>query len=319
LKVQLDDRTTIMLRNIPKNVDPEEIKQLFGEFAIYIESLQPDYAYSYFVNFDTPSNTQLAFNYVRDQKYNGKNVQGCIKSHHNYKSVFVLPTFQHQQEYPLREGRKRGYYKSRGGRKYDQRYNNGRRGGRGGKPRNEKYNTNDQDLGEYWPPLPGNEEYKQGGYQKDFKKYSIENILEIISSMKDIIPPNWDDKNCVAISEERNEELEYFKVLPPNKNNEWIEKVTNKKRKDHVKGDYRDYNKNVDTNQTMTWTPELLEQQQEPSSFSFYSGLENFKIPKYSDVLKTALDSKNKPSDSGTDEKQTTTTNNTDDEIKEEQ
>jgi len=68
LKVQMSDRTMIMLRDIRDTTSQEEIKELFAEFAVHIVNMQPEIGDNYYVNFDSSDVAQNAFNYVREKK-----------------------------------------------------------------------------------------------------------------------------------------------------------------------------------------------------------------------------------------------------------
>jgi len=95
VKVNLSDRTTIMLRDIPEGTLPEEIKNLFGEFAEQIANMEPEIGNNYYVNFDTTEIAQNAFNHVRTKTFNGKNVGCCITTNFTKKkiSIFLMYMF----------------------------------------------------------------------------------------------------------------------------------------------------------------------------------------------------------------------------------
>jgi len=103
---------------------------------------------------------------------------------------------------------------------------------RGKKSRND-YVEQVQDIGEYWPPLPNSS--NNDSKPLDFKKYTREQIVMVLNSMKDVKTPNWENE-CYAISEQINTELEFGKVLPSSYKNEWVEKVKGKNSKRNHRG-----------------------------------------------------------------------------------
>jgi len=239
VKVNLSDRTTIMLRDIPEGTLPEEIKNLFGEFAEQIANMEPEIGNNYYVNFDTTEIAQNAFNHVRTKTFNGKNVGCCIttnftkKKNFNFPYVYVPPEYQenpyknYNNDYKdgkKKFNRKRRDFRGRGGPP-----NNSFRGRSRGGRRNE--NPPELHIGEYWPPLPSSQYDTKNS---DLKKYTREQIVEVIDSLKDIKPPVW-DKECVGISEQMNTELEIGKVLPNSYKSEWVEKVRGKKNTQRVR------------------------------------------------------------------------------------
>jgi len=258
LKVHLSDRTTIMLRDIPDGTEQEEIKVLFGEFTDNITNMQPEVGNNYYVNFDTTEVTQKAFNLVRQQSFNGKSIGCCITSNftfHNYAYpyVYIPPEYQ---ENPYKNynndykdgkkkfnNRKRKDFRKVGGPYNNSKdggssYNNSIGGGRGGNRMRGKKSRNDyveqvQDIGEYWPPLPNSS--NNDSKPLDFKKYTREQIVMVLNSMKDVKTPNWENE-CYAISEQINTELEFGKVLPSSYKNEWVEKVKGKNSKRNHRG-----------------------------------------------------------------------------------
>jgi hypothetical protein len=234
IKVKLNERTIIMLRDIPSDTNPEDIKSLFGKYANNIQYMVPEIEDNYYVVFDSSENTLEGFNFVRTQIFNGNQVQCCIKANHSFMNIYSQPPNQ-QNPYVtdnthtyLQNTRgssnNRGRY---GGRKY-------RNGKRGGRPKNYRNDSNsntktEEDLGTYWPPLTG--VTKVGGYQKEFRKYSQEQIADIISSISgEKMVPKFENQ-CTATTDEYIPHLELQKPIPStiNISNFWIGKSRSKK------------------------------------------------------------------------------------------
>jgi len=241
IKVQLNDRTTIMLRDIPEDTPEEDIKILFGEYAEHITNMQPEYGRNFYVNFDSTGVTQEAFNYVRTKTFNNKNVGCCITTNFTHKTglpyVYVPPEYQenpYKNNYDYKDKKK--YRNKRKDFRKMGSTNNNSNGRGGGRPRGKK--TRDfqseqiQDLGEYWPPLPNSN--KNDSKISDLKKYTIEQIVAVVDSLKDIQPPKW-EQECVGISDVINSELEIGKVLPSSYKSEWVEKGKKKKTRQRSK------------------------------------------------------------------------------------
>lgn len=237
LKIQMNDRTTIMLRDIPEDTPQEEIKSLFGEYATHITNLQPEIGNNYYVNFSTVEITQEAFNLVRTKTFNNKTVGCCIKPNFTFKSnlpyVYVPPEYQenpYKFNNDYKDGKKKYPRKRKDFRKGGSNPNSNGRGG--GRPRGKKRDFQSeqiQEVGEYWPPLPNP---RNESKISDLKKYTREQIVSVVDSLKDVQPPAWEN-GCVGISDQINTELEIGKVLPSSYKNEWIEKVRGKKKKNH--------------------------------------------------------------------------------------
>jgi hypothetical protein len=150
IKVQLNDRTTIMLRDIPENTPHEDIKILFGEYAERITNMQPEYGNNFYVNFDTTGVTQEAFNYVRTKTFNNKNVGCCITTNYTHKTsypyVYVPPEYQ-ENPYPYKnynnDYKDKKKFNNRNKRKDFRKMgtNNNSNGRGGGRPRGKKLVT----------------------------------------------------------------------------------------------------------------------------------------------------------------------------------
>lgn len=137
------------------------------------------------------------------------------------------------QNYPPRnfEGGRRGF-RSGGRRKEGFRgRNRGYRGGRDGRKRrggssnSGGHSTPQQvpNLGPtHFPPLvptsPSSKQSKQGGYSKDFIKYSKQEFVDVIQNMKTVTKPEMDEiKGSLVILSEPNLELEVTKPFPKKK------------------------------------------------------------------------------------------------------
>jgi len=236
LKIQLNDRTTIMLRDIAEDTPQEEIKKLFGEYAVHITNMQPEIGNNYYVNFSTTEITQDAFNLVRTKTFNKKTVGCCIKPNFTFKSnlpyVYVPPEYQENPygfSNDYKDGKKKYSRKrkdsKRGG--YNPNSSNGRGGGRTRGKKRDFQSEQIQDIGEYWPPLP---HPRNESKISDLKKYTTEQIVTVVDSLKDVQPPSWEIE-CVAISDQINTELEIGKVLPSSYKSERVEKERGKKKK----------------------------------------------------------------------------------------
>jgi len=143
------------------------------------------------------------------------------------------------------DGRGRGRFNKRGGRKEfvgqgpdDRPFNKSGRGkypGRKGGPtqswpqgsgkNNIRPNQTTQ-LNQWWPPLPGSEQSDQTpGYKGEFKKYSKDQIVSIISGIPEKTPPVWSTTNTESIRTdgEALSVAELTRAPPKDAKIEWVE------------------------------------------------------------------------------------------------
>jgi len=330
LKVQLSDRTMIMLRDIPDNTPQEEIKELFAEYAEHIVNMQPEIGNNYYVNFDSSEVAQNAFNYVREKKFRDKTVGCCIKSSHNFYPSYYPPQPEYEQENPYRYTN--DYYKDGNKKRYNNRnrkkdsyrkvgqYNNNNttsniNPGVRGRGKRREADVQVHDLGEYWPPLPNPR--ISDAKRDDMKKYTRDQIVLIVNSIKDVKAPSWENPDCAAIAEQSNTELEIGKVIPHTTKNDWVEKGKNKRNKRQrtpsvKKEESNVQNKDNDTSvpvwpmggrqtkrkeyvrkqSTETQTSEFEENTQEGNDTD--NSQEKSSQPRYADIVKSSTDPQNK-------------------------
>jgi len=218
-----------MLRDIPEDVDKEEIKTLFGEYSSFIVDMRPEIGDNYLVDFNSADVTQNAHIHVRQQSFRGKPVSGFIKTNYNYYSppqMFYppqestyIPNEYENENYTRRPYRGRG----RGGRRFP----NGRNRGFANDRQNAKPRIEYQDLvSESFPPLKSNTNVRR---EQADKKYSVDQIVDIVSNLEDIISPEYVNENLSALSDTPNIQLEIGKFYP-NSKVEWISKKRKKEK-----------------------------------------------------------------------------------------
>jgi len=102
---KINQRNTIILRDIPATVDPEKIRALFDDpkYQVKISDVRADVGDTWFVTFEDEEVTTDAFFYVRQKSFDGKLVQGRIKSENLLKSFTAPqpPITPYYQMYPI--------------------------------------------------------------------------------------------------------------------------------------------------------------------------------------------------------------------------
>eukprot|EP01089_Gocevia_fonbrunei_P009387 TRINITY_DN2166_c0_g4_i1.p1 TRINITY_DN2166_c0_g4~~TRINITY_DN2166_c0_g4_i1.p1 ORF type:complete len:525 (-),score=167.97 TRINITY_DN2166_c0_g4_i1:62-1636(-) len=88
IKPNFKIRNTIILRDIPQTVDPEEVKTIFASSAVQIESLRPDIGDTWFVTFEDDDAALKALDFARKEVFQGKSVKARIKSENLLRSVY---------------------------------------------------------------------------------------------------------------------------------------------------------------------------------------------------------------------------------------
>lgn len=78
----LDQRTTIILREVAEETTEEDIRELFGTFSSSISSLRPDISNTWFISFADEDTTTDAFFFIRSGKkmLKGQPIQARVKS-----------------------------------------------------------------------------------------------------------------------------------------------------------------------------------------------------------------------------------------------
>lgn len=252
-------RSTLILRDIPKETPLEEINALF-KGSKQPSNIRPDVLNTWFLSFDTEEETMGALEFLRKgAQFQGKPVRCAIKSESVIKSVYYADARTQQMSQMYSDPANFG---ANGGRQWGNRRpgtnagsggnNGGRRGGAGGAGRNQDFaggagraataagtnvagaatgnqggrggkaqrrprgkeagagdvqTTTSKTTGPqqsqvvlspmHFPPLPskGNEKM---GYSKDFKRYTREEMVEIIRAT---VPGKVDgiDQQCVVL------------------------------------------------------------------------------------------------------------------------
>jgi len=110
-------------------------------------------------------------------------------------------------------------------------------------------------LTQWWPPLPSGEQVEVCGYTKEFQKYSKDQIVAIISSIKEKTPVTWNAKNSEALRPENDPipPSELLKLPPKDAKVEWVE--TKRRASNTSKPPYASSNQNHTKNPTKS-TPE---------------------------------------------------------------
>jgi len=155
--------------------------------------------------------------------FQDKLVKCCIKSSHNFYPGYYAAEYEQENPYRYtndyyKDGNKKRYnnrnrkkdsYRKVGQYNNNNTYNNSGVRGRG---KRREADVQVHDLGEYWPPLPNS---RSGDTKRDdIKKYTRDQIVLIVNSIKDVKAPSWVNPDCAAIAEQCNTELEIGKVIP---------------------------------------------------------------------------------------------------------
>lgn len=239
-------RNTVILREIPSDADEEVIQKLFhGEGCPKPTNIRSEVGDNWFVTFDTESDALDALFYLRKQEFNGKPIKAGMKSEnllrssypngeqaHNFQPFFPSAApprwkfgwdMQGYEPFNKRgHGRFRG--RGRGSRKDDRKPRDFSQGNihkdktKGGKKKR-------RDRGDKrpvppnsseFPPLPSSRMGKdstQTGYEEAFIKYSKQEIIDTLSAITECKRPDGLPKDCLAVAETANCELELTKPL----------------------------------------------------------------------------------------------------------
>jgi len=87
-------RNTIILRDLPQDVAPHELQELFSASSEYdnLISVKPDVNHTAFVSFRNDEAAQTAALWLRTQKLRGETVKCAMKTEHGARSYFAAPT-----------------------------------------------------------------------------------------------------------------------------------------------------------------------------------------------------------------------------------
>jgi len=241
-------RSTIILRDIPKDTPLEEVKKIFDSDKCpkisSDENIRADVCNTWFVSFDTEEETMEALAYLRaGAKFQDKTVRCAVKSENILKSLYYADSRQPMQ--PMYMDPNFGYVAGRSwnGDARGRRTPGGRRGGPAvpggrpqdygmvpGQPRTKKgaRATRKRDspmmsgmpghMGApqtllspaHFPPLPSKGS-DRSGYGKTFKKYSKDQIIGIIQAATKVEKLENMDNNCVVVLPNADVDLEINK------------------------------------------------------------------------------------------------------------
>jgi hypothetical protein len=234
-------RNTIILRDIPADVTEEEIKNMFkGELLEFLEDLKPEIADTYFIKFRDEESALKAFKLVKSQTFRGKPIQGRMKAENLSRSYYYVDPAVAQNFQPVAPGvnpyaQVSNNYKNNNNKGYgDSRNRFNRRGQKNDYSNNQSNETHTPNSKQkitsapittsFWPPLqPGSVQETNSGFGGEFKKYSKEQIVAVLSNIKEKPNPQWESINNEAIRE--GEPLMYSEILravPKDARVEWI-------------------------------------------------------------------------------------------------
>jgi len=194
VKLDPNHRTCIVLRNISPETDiSTDIWNIFGDYTDHIINMSFDLSLLY-VWFDSTESTEKAFEYL--DVLNNSKYQAFIKSD-TFKSVSYFNPNEKREK-----------------RRQDDKNSNQpqKRGDRNNKNKKNMRPTHIA-VGDDFPPL---ENVAKGGYDREFKKYTTANLINIVNK-KVVARPDAEAPDCPALLKEQNLILEQSKKLPKSK------------------------------------------------------------------------------------------------------
>jgi len=267
----LNERTTIILRDVPEGTTAEEVKEIFKDnIALQnsIKEMKPDHANTFFIRFNSENEAYDALPFIRTQKLKGQDIHARMKTENIFlKSYYYGPAQTppyisyepYDQQYnnynnqhysdqyrPNHDRKSRPYQKKKA-------YRGGGGGGRKGLGGNGINHASVKKSGPKenrkaapytltnWPPLPMQSENKNS-YKDDFIKYPKQTVVAIINSIKEDNKPEIPD--CPAVAAEKQSELESTKLIPTNTKLEWIDQPRSRKGSANTRKPNINYSKN---------------------------------------------------------------------------
>jgi la-related protein 4 len=92
-------KNTLILRDIPSNIDSKEIRSLFGDQFGKLE-LKSDIGDCWYVNLEDDARTMEALDHLRQQKFRGEVVKARIKTEHTLKTLQANASLSKSLETP---------------------------------------------------------------------------------------------------------------------------------------------------------------------------------------------------------------------------
>jgi len=207
VKIDPDYRTCIVLRDFcSPDIDiNQEIWEIFGDYAHHIVHMNPDLNL-YYVWFDSSDSTNKAFAHLDVLNTNkGRKISAFIKSD-TYKSVsFINPFYENRSDRDDDNEAKK--------KKQEDQKNTHNTQQKKDKKNQKIIRPTHIAVGDDFPPL---ENVAKGGYDREFKKYTVENLINLVSK-KAVPRPETESPDCPALLSEQNVILEQSKKLQKSK------------------------------------------------------------------------------------------------------